>query len=171
MELPYNMGRVQRSQGLKAENEAAETLGPIPKKRAIEQLAVEDEEVEDDENAFGSIGEAKRLPAKIEETAVQKIKRGNGVRDAINRLAALKAKLAKEAADAAKRAADTSLKKIVQERPIRPHRRNDSLSHLLTPDSRRMSRSTRHSLASSQERSQPSAQDYAPSIGTGGRVR
>lgn len=60
---------------------------------------------------FGSIEEAKRSPAKVEKTAAQETKRGKGAQDAINRLAALKVKLAKEAADTAKHAADASSKK------------------------------------------------------------
>ncbi|CAD6593392.1 MAG: hypothetical protein ASARMPRED_007444 [Alectoria sarmentosa] len=117
MELPHNMGRVQRSQGLKAENEEAEMLGHVPKERATKGLAVKNEEVENNENAPGSIGRARRSPAKFETTAVQKTKNGRGAQDAINRLAALKAKLAKEAAGAAEYAADTSPKKKSKKDP------------------------------------------------------
>lgn len=52
MELPHNMGRVQRSRRLKAENGKAETLGPVLKKRATKGLAVKNEELEDDEKSI-----------------------------------------------------------------------------------------------------------------------
>ena len=111
LELPHNMGKVHWSSGPKRSN--GETAAPIPvrKERNTRTRTVKGKKIEDKDDALERASKAKIATATKKPTPAQETKRAKGAQDAKTRLAALKAKLAKDAAGATKPAADSSPKK------------------------------------------------------------
>ena len=88
IELPHNIGRVQRSRGLYADNEEAEKFKSAPKKRTTRRVAVKDEDVGNDKEALGNNNnKAKGSSKKTEKPAAQrerkKCKRSSRCQEAI----------------------------------------------------------------------------------------